>query len=151
MKIIQIYIILLLSGCTAQQWKAIGTSLAASASNSYSSGYNNVDTKVMFFGGINNSVYLGCFSCTKFETDSIFNQYNDYGSKYSNTSIFNSYSDYGSKYSDYSPCNTYASSPPVIVDQSGSFYGYLTLNKYHSGATKNGNILAWLAGVCASS
>jgi hypothetical protein len=35
---------------------------------------------------------------------------------------------YGSNYSDSSPWNRYATSPPVIVDEQGNFYGYLTAN-----------------------
>jgi hypothetical protein len=100
--------------------------------------------KMMIFGGVNHDVYLGCLSCSKYEFDSVFNEYGNYGSKYSNTSVFNKYGNYGSKYSMYSPCNEYSSTPPVIVDGSGNFYGYLTLNKYMAKAITDNEILSWL-------
>ncbi len=84
------------------------------------------------FGGKNHDVYLGCLNCSKYDSNSIWDNYGDYGSKYSESSIWNQYGDYGSQYSDYSPWNKYASYPPVIVDMEGNFYGYFTVNQYHS-------------------
>lgn len=143
---------LFLCGCSAQQWQSVATSVKTSVTTrlaAYTSGsHSAAKSKLMIFGGPNNSVYLGCYSCPEYETDSIFNQHGDYGSKYSNASIFNSYADYGSKYSDYSACNSYANNPPVIVDGKDDFYGYLTLNTYHPKATTNDTILAWLAEIC---
>lgn len=66
------------------------------------------------YGGEGHDVYLGSLN-----TD-----------PYDNSSIWNEYGEYGSEYSQYSPWNEYASYPPVIVDKSGNFYGYLTVNKY---------------------
>ncbi|MDH7459827.1 hypothetical protein QEG73_01015 [Chitinophagaceae bacterium 26-R-25] len=87
---------------------------------------------LQIYGGKNHDVYLGCLNCNNFNTNSIWNQYGTYGSKYSNKSIWNSYSDYGSQFSNLSPFNTYASYPPVIVDGNGTFYGYFTVNDYKS-------------------
>lgn len=135
---------LLLFGCTSQQWQAVATGIAAS------NNYSPSQSKIMIFGGPNNSVYLGCYSCSEYGSDSVFNQNSEYGNKYSSTSLFNSYSDYGSKYSDYGACNPYANNPPVIVDEKGGFYGYLTLNKYHSKVINNDTMLAWLSGACSA-
>ncbi len=84
------------------------------------------------FGGDDYDVFLGCINCSRYDSNSIWNSYGNYGSKYSSTSIWNKYSNYGGRYSNYSPFNRYASKPPVIVDANGNFYGYLTINKYFS-------------------
>lgn len=75
-------------------------------------------------------VYLGKLTTDKYDFDSIWNEYGDYGSKYATNSIWNQYGDYGSKYSSKSAFNEYASTPPKIVDNNGKFFGYLTANKY---------------------
>jgi len=82
------------------------------------------------YGGKSHDVYLGCLNCNSINSNSIWNSYGTYGSKYNSKSIWNSYGTYGSTYSDFSPFNTYANYPPVIVDKQGNFYGYLTVNKY---------------------
>lgn len=106
--------------------------------------------RILLFGGKDHDVYLGCFSCSKYERDSIFNQYGPYGSKYSAKSIWNRYGLYGSDFSPYSVCNPYATYPPVVVDEEGGFYGYLTLNQYHKFAINDPDIVAWLKNVvCA--
>lgn len=74
--------------------------------------------------------FLGCLTCSKYDSGSICNKYGDQGSKYGSNSIWNKYGDFGSKYSDKSPWNTYASIPPAIVDREGNFYGYFTSNKF---------------------
>jgi hypothetical protein len=107
--------------------------------------------KLMIFGGEGHDVFLGCLNCSQYATDSVHNQYSDYGSPYASNSIFNHYGDYGSRYSDSSPCNPYAGDPPVIVDGGGSFYGRLTLNEYQGQANTNPDLLQWLRGaVCAN-
>lgn len=107
-----------------------------------------VRSKLMIFGGPDHDTYLGCLSCSQYDTDSVHNRYGNYGSRYASESIFNRYGDFGSRYSDYSACNPYASEPPVIVDEDGGFYGRLTLNRYHPQATTEREVLAWLGGVC---
>jgi hypothetical protein len=84
--------------------------------------------KIMIFGGRNNEVFLGCVTCSEFDSSSLANKYGDFGSSYSSTSIFNSYSQYGSYYGTYSACNPNAANPPVIVDNSGTFYAHLSMN-----------------------
>ena len=87
---------------------------------------------LQIFGGEEHDVYLGCLNCSKYDSNSIWNSYGNYGSKYNTSSIWNSYGDYGSAYSSYSPFNNYASYPPVIVDEDGNFYGYFTVNTVKS-------------------
>ncbi len=104
----------------------------------------------MIFGGVDHKTYLGCLNCSKYESDSVFNEYGTHGSRYSGESIWNRYSEFGSRYSYYAACNPYATDPPVIVDQNGEFRGRLTLNKYHPQLGEGGALYDWLAGVvCA--
>jgi hypothetical protein len=90
---------------------------------------------LLLFGGDNHKTFLGCLNCTKYDSGSICNKYGEAGSKYNSDSIWNRYGDVGSKYSPNSPWNKYAASAPVIVDNSGNFYGYLTANRFMSGRT----------------
>ena len=108
-----------------------------------SSGLLYAQQKIMIFGGKNHDVYLGCLTCSEFESDSLTNKFGTYGNKFSGESIFNKFGNYGGKFSDYSPCNKFASHPPIIVDENGNSYGYLTLNKFNS-PTTDANILNWL-------
>lgn len=84
------------------------------------------------YGGSDHDVFLGCLNSSKYDSNSIWNEYGTYGSKYNSKSIWNDYGTYGGSYSAYSPWNSYASDPPVIVDKEGNFYGYLTINQYKS-------------------
>lgn len=93
-------------------------------------------SKIMVFGDRNNKVYLGCLSCSQYETDSVWNQYGDYGSKYASSSMWNTYGDYGGKYSSYSPCNQYTNTSPVIVDGAGAYYGHLSVSSIYAGSSK---------------
>lgn len=79
-----------------------------------------------------NNTYLGKIS-NKYTDDSIFNQYGNYGSKYSQNSIWNGYSQVGSKYAAESAFNKYSTSPPMII-KNKEIIGYLSVNKYVSGA-----------------
>lgn len=64
----------------------------------------------------------------EYETDSIGNQYGDYGSKYSDKSICNPYGDYGGRYSDKSPYNPYTDGPPMLMIN-GRAVAFVTVNK----------------------
>ena len=57
------------------------------------------------WGGPDRSMFLGCFSCNQFASDSVFNQFGKYGSRYSQTSVANHFSRYGDKFSNDSACN----------------------------------------------
>jgi hypothetical protein len=75
-----------------------------------------------------NGSYLGTLD-DHYETDSIFSDYNDYGSSYSQESIWNEYSEYGDPYSSGSPFNEYASDAPVLL-KDGEVVGRLTTSRY---------------------
>ncbi|MDE6146489.1 MAG: hypothetical protein K2G18_00330 [Bacteroidales bacterium] len=93
-------------------------------------------TILLIYGGKEHDEYLGKLNASKYDSESIWNQYGKYGSRYNSKSIWNGYGTYGSKYSSYSPFNNYASNPPVLVDKNGKFYGYFTSNKYKSQRAK---------------
>jgi len=83
------------------------------------------------------SVFLGTIEVRgnqvyedKYSSNSIFNEYGNYGSEYSSTSIWNSYSNWGSEYSSTSATNSYATNPPAITDSRNNIVGYLTANSY---------------------
>lgn len=100
--------------------------------------------EIYLYGGRNNSVFLGCWTCSEYHSDSVFNQYGSHGSQYASNSIWNRYGQYGGPYASHSPCNPYGQSPPVLVDDRGGFYGYLTVNRYLSRRVDNEQVLLWL-------
>ena len=91
--------------------------------------------ELLLYGGEDHDEFLGCLNCSEYDSDSICNEYGK-GSEYNSDSIFNEYGTYGSEYSSSSPWNEYTSSDsvPVLVDLSGNFYGYFTINRYRSKA-----------------
>jgi hypothetical protein len=91
---------------------------------------------LLLFGDNDHKTFLGCLNCSKYDSGSVCNKYGDTGSKYNTDSIWNRYGDFGSKYSDNSPWNKYSSSAPVIVDNSGQFYGRFTANQHATDRTK---------------
>jgi hypothetical protein len=101
----------------------------------------------LLFGGANNSVFLGCLTCSKFDSESVHNEHGQHGSRYSHVSIFNKHGEFGSRYSSYSPCNEHTSDAPAIVDRRGKYHGRLTLNR-HNDQFQDGRLLAWLAAIC---
>jgi hypothetical protein len=106
---------------------------------------------LFIFGDDEDRRFLGCLSCSKFASNSVQNQYGQYGSPYATYSIWNKYGRYGSQYSSYSPCNPAASRPPAIVDENWMFQGRLTLNARHPQAFPDPDVLNWLRfGVCRS-
>lgn len=71
---------------------------------------------LLIYGGSDHDVFLGKLNADCYDSESIWNEYGTYGSKYSSKSIW----------------NEYASTPPVVVDSRGNFYGYLTANEFIS-------------------
>ena len=69
---------------------------------------------LLIYGGSNHDVYLGKLNASRYDSESIWNEYGRYGSKYNSNSIW----------------NEYGSNPPVLVDSQGNFYGYFTANRY---------------------
>jgi len=88
------------------------------------------------YGGKNNDEYLGCLNCDKFNSNSIWNAFGNYGSKFNSNSIWNAYGTYGSKYNQSSPWNANSQTPPVVVDKEGNFYGYFTMNQFINNRAK---------------
>lgn len=84
------------------------------------------------YGGQNQDVCLGYLNCSNYNQNSIWNEYGTYGSSYNSNSILNSYGTYGSAYNSNSPWNSSGTNPPVMVDKSGNFYGYISVNETKS-------------------
>lgn len=103
---------------------------------------------LLVWGGHNYRTFLGCLNCSRFEASSISNLYGTYGSRFSSLSIRNRYSMYGSRYSAFSACNLYASRPPLVYGQSNTFYGALSVNRYHRFSTRDLFVLA--VAICTS-
>lgn len=105
--------------------------------------------RLMLFSDDGEPRFLGCLNCDRFASNSVHNQYGQYGSPYATDSIWNQYGRYGSPYSSYSPCNPNAASPPVVLDADWAFQGRLTLNSRHPKAIQDNEIVSWLRfGVC---
>ena len=72
--------------------------------------------------------YLGTLD-DSYKSDSIYNDYSDYGNEYNSDSVWNDYSDYGNEYSSQSAMNDSASEPPELL-KDGEVVGKLTTNDY---------------------
>lgn len=90
-----------------------------------------IENKQSFLIG-DDGQFLGVLNLNRYDSDSISNEYGNYGSQYSSTSIKNQYSQYGSPYSSLSAFNQYSSTPPIIYLK-GRKYGFLTKNPYKIG------------------
>lgn len=69
--------------------------------------------------------YLGCFA-SPYKSESIFNNFCQYGNEFSSKSIWNKFSKYGNEYNSYSPWNEYSSKPPVLVDENMRIVDYFS-------------------------
>lgn len=99
-------------------------------------------TALLLFGGANHKTFLGCLNCGSSDDGSVCNKYGEYGSRYQDISIWNPYGTYGSKYNDESPWNRYSDNAPVIVNNDGKFYGYLSANPYIAKRTEIKGLVA---------
>jgi hypothetical protein len=88
------------------------------------------DISLYLFGGINNSVYLGCLTCNQFNAESICNAFGTYGSSFSSSSIWNQFGTYGSPFQTFSPWNSFSNSGPLIVGSNNLNYGFFTTNAF---------------------
>lgn len=86
--------------------------------------------------------FLGKLTPDRFESDSIFNKFGPYGSRYSQTCIFNPYSPYGGLYSKQSPFNRFAKAAPKVYVK-GKFVAYLTKSTSFQPAIDPESILEW--------
>ncbi|MCI1958819.1 MAG: hypothetical protein LKJ25_04245 [Clostridia bacterium] len=89
---------------------------------------NSLKSNLLYLYSNDGKTFLGSLSTNEFDSDSIWNEFGTYGSKYSSKSIWNEFGTYGSKYSSESAFNDFALTPPIIVDGNGNFVGYLTSN-----------------------
>lgn len=80
----------------------------------------------------NDKKYLGKIT-SSYDSESIFNEYGNYGGKYSSNSIWNSYSKYGSEYNSYSAFNEYSLTPPMVI-KNNRIIAKLTVNDSISNA-----------------
>ena len=87
-----------------------------------------VSSEIVVYSG---DVFLGCWSCNEFNSDSIHNSFSQYGGDFGAYSIRNEFSLYGSSFGSASACNTLAISPPVIVDDK-FYYGTMSINTFNS-------------------
>jgi len=86
------------------------------------------------------NTFLGTFE-SRYNSNSIFNEYGSFGSPYSSNSIWNEYGTFGGRYSQFSPFNPYSNQPPMII-KNGKVIGYLTANKAIRGALNPGVLKA---------
>ena len=70
--------------------------------------------------------YRGCLDCSRYSSDSICNRYGNFGNRYSSDSIWSRYGA-GSRYDNDSPFSRYGSGLKM-VDDSGGFYGYMSMS-----------------------
>lgn len=81
----------------------------------------------------NDGQYLGQITSNQFASDSICNQFGNYGSQFSSTSVRNQFSNYGSQFAPNSAYNEFTATPPQIISD-GRRVGYLTKNQFMAGA-----------------
>jgi hypothetical protein len=105
--------------------------------------------ELFLFGGEGHKTFLGCLTCSQFDSASVENQFGK-GSAFDAESIFNHFSEYGSPYSSESACNVYATDPPVIVDRGGNYYGRLTLNQSHPEIGLGRSFISWTMKACGT-
>ncbi len=88
---------------------------------------------LLLFGGRGHDVFLGCFNCNEFSSESICNEFGA-GNSFNSNSIFNEFGAFGNEFASASPWNEFSTSDdvPVLVDRNGNFYGYFTINEFRS-------------------
>ena len=87
-------------------------------------------TPLLLFGDNAHQTFLGCLNCSKFDSASICNKFGQLGSLFTSDSIWNASGRFGSKNSSDSPWNVFSTTGPLIVDESGQFYGRFTASKF---------------------
>ena len=83
---------------------------------------------LVIYGGANQTTYLGCLTCIRFDPESVCRAGGRYGSHLSPQSIWNRSGAYGGQFSPYSPWNRFAKNPPVVLDKAGNRYGLFWVN-----------------------
>lgn len=124
------------------KWNIYSPQSSSSAQSSTSNGPVAKSTELYLYSN-DGKTYLGKLTSNKYDSESIYNEFGDYGSKFSSKSIFNEFSDYGSSVSDKSAFNKFASKPPMIIS-GGKIVGYLTTNSSIDGAISPVGLKEWL-------
>jgi len=106
------------------------------------------DTQLLLFSDESPRVFLGCLTCSSLDSSSVWNSLGKYGSSLGSYSVRNSLSKYGSTLSQLSACNTLAQRPPLIVDESGGYYGRLTVNRLHQERSKSSSLRNTASALC---
>lgn len=96
--------------------------------------------EITLYGQDKEKTYLGKITSNIYDSDSIFNTYGTYGSKFSDKSIYNEFGTFGSKFSIYSPFNKFAANPPIVY-LGNEVLGYLTINETIADAITPINLL----------
>ncbi len=81
----------------------------------------------LVFAQNNDNTYLGVINFSGIHSESLFNEYGNYGSKFGLYSIWNDFSLYGSSIGLYSARNNLCINPPMII-KNNTIIGYLTTN-----------------------
>jgi hypothetical protein len=82
-------------------------------------------------------------------TESVLDLQGPYGSHHSATSISNPSGSFGSPGSPFSACNPFATDPPIIVDDQGYDYGWLTLDPSRAMDPSADAVQRWIDRLCA--
>lgn len=83
--------------------------------------------EILIFGGDDHKAFLGCLNCSQFSSNSIWNEFSQYG-WYNGFATWNPFGPNKNPYGSNSACNDFAPDPPVLVDRAGNYYGRLTIN-----------------------
>jgi hypothetical protein len=124
------------------KWNQMGTGSSSANPIPSTSAASNQELPKLYSN--DGKVYLGTLTTNEFDSESIYNEFGDYGSKFASTSIWNDVGTYGSSVSSSSAFNELASSPPIIV-LNGKIIGYLTTNSMKKGAISPYNLKKWLS------
>ncbi len=74
------------------------------------------------------NTFLGVVDNNAYNNDSICNQFGNYGSEFADT-IFNKFGTYGGEHSPNGAYNPNAQKPPILIDESGNFVGFVSKNR----------------------
>lgn len=114
---------------------------------------NVYSQEILIFGGSGNKDFLGCLTCSEVSSNSVFNDFSQYGWG-NGFGKWNPFGPYKNPFSSTSACNEFSSQGPVLVDKQGNFYGMLTINEFANksicGFSGNANICRALKAMCAS-
>ena len=86
--------------------------------------------------------FLGKLNPNNFDTESIFNQFGEYGNGFSPSSIFNPFSKYGNQFNVLSPYNQFSTNTPRLY-VSGQFVAFLTKNEIMHPRVDPDELLSW--------